>query len=333
MISNHRFLTVVKFILPLVMLVVLTGRPASCDTKADDTVAFVNGTKLSRTALDQEVSAIQQRMQMGGQTLSAEQSSELQGTVLDRMIDRELLFQASKKEGVKIEEKSISEEIAKFKGQFPSDEAFKETLTNMQLTEEDLKGEFGRGLAIQEFVEKSIISKIAVSDDDIKKFYDENKDEFRQAEQVRASHILVSIAENADEATKKAAREKIVDLQKQIKGGADFAELAKTNSQCPSSAMGGDLGYFTKGRMVKPFEDAAFGLKNGEVSDIVETNFGFHLIKVTDRKEESMQKYDDVKERIGDFLKQQKGQERIEGYLAETRKGAKIEKKLETAAN
>lgn len=333
MISNRFFLSRVMFILPLVMLVLMAGRPASCDTKADDTVALVNGTKLSRSALDQEFSAIQQRMQMGGQMLSEEQSKELQSTVLDRMIDRELLFQASKKEGVKVEEKSITEEVDKFKEQFPTEDAFKEVLTGMKMSEADLRGEFSRGLAIQEFVEKSIVSKVSISDDEAKKFYEENKEEFRQQEQVRASHILVSIDENADDAAKKAARDKITALQKDIKGGADFAELAKANSQCPSSAMGGDLGYFTKGRMVKPFEDAAFALKSGEVSDIVETNFGFHLIKVTDRKEESVQKFEEVKERIVDFLKQQKAQEGIEGYLADTRKGAKIEKKLESAAN
>jgi peptidyl-prolyl cis-trans isomerase C len=102
--------------------------------------------------------------------------------------------------------------------------------------------------------------------------------------------------------------------------------LAKEFSECPSNIKGGDLGYFGRGKMVKPFEDAAFALKTGEVSDIVETRFGYHLIKVVDKKPASVMGYEDVKDQVGQFLKKQKTGKELKGYIEELRKKAVIEK-------
>lgn len=149
-----------------------------------------------------------------------------------------------------------------------------------------------------------------------------------EPEEVKASHILIKVEPTADDATKAAARKKIEDLQQKLKAGGDFAELAKENSEGPSNVRGGDLGYFKRGQMVKPFEDVAYSMKIDEVSDLVETRFGYHLIKVSDKKPEQTLAYADVKDKIAQRLKQEKVEKDATLYVEDLKKGAKIEKSL-----
>lgn len=128
----------------------------------------------------------------------------------------------------------------------------------------------------------AIEGTIQLNPDEVRAYYEQNKARYATAEQRRASHILITVDEGASDADKSAARDKALALRDKIAGGADFAELAKAESQDPGSApSGGDLGYFSASMMVKPFADAAFALKEGEVSQVVETEFGYHVIKLT----------------------------------------------------
>ena len=155
-----------------------------------------------------------------------------------------------------------------------------------------------------------------------------NPNFFKIPERVRVSHILIKVDPKADAAQKAAARKKIEDIQKQLKNGKDFSELAKKDSECPSNAKGGDLGYLMRGQVVKPFEDVAFSLKPGEVSGIVETEFGFHIIKVTDKKPATTLAYEQVKDRLAVNLKKDKVDKEIPLYLEKLKKDAKIERYL-----
>ena len=133
-----------------------------------------------------------------------------------------------------------------------------------------------------------VASQLTISEADLRKEYDAHQERFRQAEERRASHILIQAAKDGDAAALKAAKEKAEALLKQVKANpADFARLAKENSQDPGSAeKGGDLGFFARGAMVKPFEDATFALgKEGDVSEVVQSDFGFHIIRLTGIKE------------------------------------------------
>jgi peptidyl-prolyl cis-trans isomerase C len=144
---------------------------------------------------------------------------------------------------------------------------------------------------------------------------------------VRASHILITPKPEpgADPNKAKAdAKKTAEDLLKQIKGGADFADLAKKNSSCPSAAKGGDLDWFGKGRMVPEFDKAAFAMKVGEVSDIVETQFGYHIIKLTARRAAGTMSFEDAKPDIMEFLKQTKQKQFYDEYLAALTKSANI---------
>lgn len=125
---------------------------------------------------------------------------------------------------------------------------------------------------------------------------------------------------------KDEARKKIDTIQEKLKSGADFATLAKDESDCPSKEKGGDLGYFGKGQMVKPFEDAALALTPGQTSGVVETQFGYHIIKLTDKKPEGIMPFADVKDQLIQYLKQEKVKTELDSYIASLEKTAKIEK-------
>jgi len=169
---------------------------------------------------------------------------------------------------------------------------------------------------------------IAVTDADAKKHYDENIEEFQVPEKVRASHILISTRPtdpNADPNQLKAqAKTKAEGLLKKVKEGEDFAALAKENSDCPSKAQGGDLGSFARGQMVPPFEAAAFTLKAGQISDLVETQFGYHIIKVTEHQDPNQIAFDKAKMGIINELTQEKRQEAARKYVDSLRQSAKI---------
>jgi peptidyl-prolyl cis-trans isomerase C len=183
-------------------------------------------------------------------------------------------------------------------------------------------------LAIQQFIDAHIAQKATVSDQEIKTFYESRPALFKQPEQVRASHILIKVEPQADESHKTAARKKIQKIQQRLQKGEDLAALAQEFSQCPSSAKGGDLGYFRRGQMVKPFEEAAFALKPGEVSDVVETKFGYHLIKVIEKKSETTIAFEDIKDRLEQYLKQEKVQKEVSLYAQKLKEKAKVERFL-----
>ncbi|MCT4543455.1 MAG: peptidylprolyl isomerase [Vallitalea sp.] len=139
---------------------------------------------------------------------------------------------------------------------------------------------------LQRYAVQKLLEKVTVNEEDMKKYYEENKESFVSAEEVRAKHILVKEEEEAKK------------VKEEIEAGKSFEEAAKEYSTCPSKDKGGDLGFFSKGRMVPEFEKAAFELEIGELSDLVKTQFGYHLIVVEEKKESSIKTFDQVKEQI-----------------------------------
>jgi peptidyl-prolyl cis-trans isomerase C len=174
-------------------------------------------------------------------------------------------------------------------------------------------------------VEKEIATQVVVSDADVHEFYTGNKDKFEQPEQARARHILVQVDEKADEKTRQAARAKADDLLAQLKGGANFEELAKKSSDCPSAPQGGDLGFFAHNQMVPAFDEAAFALKPGETSGVVETEFGYHIIRLEEKKAPGLVPEQQASGKIREFLLSQKTVAAVEQRVKALRENAKIE--------
>ncbi len=291
-----------------------------------DPVAKVNGTAITNKDVDRAVKVLLTQNRVP-QPAPPEILKQAQSAATEQLISAELLYQAGQKMEIKDLDKQVQEKIAQNKAKFPSTEEFDKAMKSLEMGQKDMEEFTRKDIVINNLIEKNIISKITVPDADVKKFYDDNLEKFFQkGDSVKASHILIGVDEKATPEERKKAKAKIEAIQKKIKAGEDFATLAKTDSTCPSKDQGGDLGVFTKGQMVAPFEKAAFALKPGEVSDIVETQFGYHIIKLTEKNAASTEKFDDVKAKITEYLKNQQGQKAVASYVEELKAKAKIEK-------
>ncbi|MFO7838859.1 MAG: peptidylprolyl isomerase [Desulfosalsimonadaceae bacterium] len=291
----------------------------------DNYVAVVNGTKIPRDRLDQQLTMLKQRFASQGQQLDEKKMADIKNSVVQNMVEKELLYQKSSELGIKVDSEQVQEQLASFKNRFNDEAQYKQRLASMGYTEDQLRHEIQQSMAIQQLIEEEIASKIDITDEDLKSYYDNNSKEFENPKQVKARHILIETGKEADEKEKQAARKKIEKIQKRLEGGEKFSELAKEKSDCQSSESGGELGFFSKGQMVPPFEKAAFSTEPGSVSDIVETRFGYHLIKVEDKKAASKESFDDVKDDIKEQMRQQKIQEKLPGYVENLKEKADIE--------
>lgn len=303
----------------------VAGAGAADKGASGASVATVNGVAITQGDLDRDMSRYERQMAMLGQVPNQAQLGEIKSKVLDSLIGREVLRQEAQKVGIKVNDAEVDTRVASLKNRFPSEKDFADTLAKMSLTEPELKAQFAQEMGISKLIDQEVGSKVTVTDEETKTFFDANPDLFKTPEMVRASHILVMVDQKATDAEKAKAKEKITGIQKRVQAGEDFAGLAKQFSDCKSSTSGGDLDFFQRGQMVGPFEDAAFKLNPGEVSDIVETQFGYHLIKVTDKKPAEAKSYDQVKDELAKYLKQQKVSQQLSQYIDQLKSKDKIE--------
>lgn len=202
---------------------------------------------------------------------------QLRQKALDALIDRELLWQESQKRGVVISDADVSNQVEQMRTAMGGPEKFARRLEDAGFDEAGFAEYTRRELAAQQMFAE--LTKVAEPDEQaVRAFFDEHRSEMSQPETVQARHILVKVAQGADAATEEAARLRLVEMQGKIAQGADFASVARTGSEDASASEGGELGYFSRGRMYPAFEAAAFALKSGELSEPVRTPLGWHLI-------------------------------------------------------
>lgn len=183
-------------------------------------------------------------------------------------------------------------------------------------------------MAVRAFIEDSIRSRLSVSVEEARAFYDENPENFTQQEHVHGRHILITVPDAADEAAEEDARQRIDAVAMRIQGGEDFAVVAREESEDPGSGpRGGDLGFFRPGQMVSPFDSVAFALPTGVLSDPVRTRYGYHLIEILQKQEPRLIPFEELESRLMDGLLAQKTQEEVEALVESLRKKAKIRKK------
>ncbi|MGB4600065.1 MAG: peptidylprolyl isomerase [Trichlorobacter sp.] len=319
-------LVTIAMLTPAVCLAVeLTPKkmPVAASKALSDPVARVNGVPIAAADFAKAYKALSAAQ--GGAQVPPGKEQEAQQFVLNQLISAELMYQLGQKTPVADMDKKVDETITRLKGRFKTEDEFRKGLDQQGLNEKELRELIRRNVVIENHIEQTIASKIKVTEQEIREFYDKNPETFTMPEQVRASHILITVDSKASADDKQKARAKADELLKQVKAGADFAKLAKDNSGCPSNKQGGDLGYFSKGQMVKPFEDAAWAMKPGEVSGVVETQFGYHIIKVTEKRAKDKMPFDALKGRIETSLKQRKIGEQVNAALDTAKKAAKIE--------
>lgn len=306
-----------------IMLFTVFQAQAAENSDGSGNVAVVNGTVISQEQFDRNMIPVQEYIEASGNSLSAADLAKVKKTVLEEIIRNELLYQECLKNNVEIDDDEVNKKYESTKSQFSSDAEFQQRLKELKNSEELYKSQIKRVLAIQRLINQKF--KPTVTDQEIRKYYDDNPDQFKQKSQVRASHILISVDSSATKAQRDAARKEIEALLARIKGGEDFAAVAKEKSQCPSSANGGDLGFFSRGETVKPFEDAAFSMKLGEISNIVETQFGYHLIKLTDKRDEKTIGFDEARQEISKVIKKEKIADSYNEFYTDVRDKAEVD--------
>ena len=274
----------------------------------------VNGKEIYKAEVDFFAAPVIERAKAMGQQMTPELEQQLYDQWTNQLISRELLIQHAEKEKMVVSDQELNTGVTQAKQQ------------GLNMPDDDLNKVIKEELMIAKVIEEIIVPKIVVEDKEVEAFYNEKKELFKQPEQVKASHILIKSTETDTPEQKKEQKAKIEGILKEARvGDADFAELAKKHSEGPSGPNGGDLGYFGRGRMVPAFETASFALKVGEVSDVVETQFGYHILKVFDRKEARELPFEEVKEDIRNNLKYEKSSADVEKLVASLRDVAKIE--------
>jgi peptidyl-prolyl cis-trans isomerase C len=310
-----------------------TPAPAKTADKAadlfpDSVVAKGKGVEVKRSQLDDEVIRVKAQIAARGQAIAPEQAALLEKQILQQLIQ----FQLIKGKANDADRADATKEAAKLwedaKTQLGTEEALNLRLKAQGLTREELLAKWSDGALAKDVLIREL--KINITDAEIKKFYDDNPSQFEEPEMVRASHILLSTRDMAtnkeltDE--QKAAKHKLAeDLLKRARAGEDFAKLAKEYSEDPGSKDTGGEYKFPRGKMVKEFEIAAFALNTNQVSDIVTTQFGYHIIKLSEKYPAHKYALAEVSSKIKDYLTQSAIQKQGPEYLDKLQKDASVE--------
>jgi peptidyl-prolyl cis-trans isomerase C len=320
----------VAALLAVMVTLLLTSGPVMAgpdETKTGPAgvVAIVNGVQIPESELIRLMSLVQMQLARQGQRMPQGEISKLRDRVLDRLIGDELLYQETIKEKVSVDKLAIKDHLLQIKNQYPSAVEFERAIAAQGFTETELLKEMERATAIRLLLEEKFEPQAQITDEQVKKHYDDHRSDFEEPSQIKARHILISAENPGDAASKEKARARAQEILNRIKAGDSFEEMAKTHSSCPSAAQGGDLGYFPQGRMVKEFEDVAMALEPGQMSDLVETQFGYHIIRVDDKKAGKPIAYEQIQEQLKQHLFGEKMEALAKAYVDGLKDKAKIE--------
>ncbi len=300
--------------------------PAAPNAIFPAVVARVNGKAILGRDLEQRIQA--QLASIGSpawKNLRDDYRQQLTGENLGSLIANELIYQKATAGGFKATDAEVQTEFAKVAKGFANDAEMNTQLASRGMDRTGLNKELSRALVVAKYIDETITKKIVVSPDEVQKYYSTHPDEFRHPDMVRTSHILILVPEGSTDDQDKLARQRAEALLQRAKKGEDFAKLAKENSMDGSASQGGDIGFYQKGQLAPEYEEAAFSLPVGGISSVVKTQFGYHIIKVTDKKKEGTSTLDEIRTQLMDFLKNQKVEAEMNKNVEELRAKAKID--------
>jgi peptidyl-prolyl cis-trans isomerase C len=290
--------------------------PKPVPAELPSVVADVDGDDIPRAEFETTIQNVESR---AGRPVPPEQRDQVYRGVLEDLIALRLLKQEVARRQLTASDAELAEAMKGMRQQFPTEAAFKQALTAQKMTLEQLREETRTQVLVSKMLQQEVASQVAVKPTEISGFYEKNPDKFQQPEAVRASHVLITVPEGAPPAARAAARTKAENVLKQARAGADFAKLAQTYSDDASKGRGGDLGFFPKGQMVPAFEAAAFALAPNQVSDIVESPFGYHVIKVIEKRPAQSVPFSEAAPRIEQYLRQEQQQAKTKAFVDQLR--------------
>jgi peptidyl-prolyl cis-trans isomerase SurA len=306
---------------------ILTPALLSADTVVEEIIARVNNQIVTRTDYEREQQQLKDEAQQQDPAHAAQVVAEGQKDVLRGLIDRELLLEKGKDLSISADTELIKR-LDEMRKQMKLDtmEDLEKAATAQGVSFEDFKQNMRTEIITQQVIQHEVGSRINISKDDERLFYEQHKSELARPEEVKLSEILVSTEQAGNDEQKiAAAQAKAEDLLKQIKAGANFEDVAKKESQGPSAAQGGDLGFFEHGKLAKQLEDLTFGMKKNDISDVIRTKQGFVILKVTEHQNAGIPAYSEIEPRLQEAVYMQRLQPALRQYLKKLREEAFID--------
>lgn len=265
---------------------------------ANAVVAVINGVSLIEPELNQEINVIMPMNQAYHGKLSEDKMKKIRAEALKNLVDYELMAQDAQRKNIKLTQQALDEEIAKITVKFQTTEALVAAYTGAGFTEKSFVRMFERRLLAEKIRQLEVDAKVTVTPEKVKSFYSVNEAKYSKPEEFRARHILLKVEPASTQEERTRIRTKAEDILKKITKGADFGELARTESDDLTKIKGGDLGYFHAGQSVEEFEAALFKLKVGDTSAVVESIYGYHIIQLTDRRAPRQIPFEELKDKI-----------------------------------
>ncbi len=246
---------------------------------------------------------------------------------VDNIISTAILKNQARQLNIVTDQAMLDQQIQALSKQFPTPEAFQKALAAQKTTEAELRKNLEESVKMQQVIEQAVKDVPPPTEEDIQKYYENNPKNFLASEQVHVAHILLLVDKNATPEQKEEIKKKIEGIRADIEAAkTTFEDAAKNFSQDTANApKGGDLGFFSRGRMVKPFEDAAFGGEPGTLTPVIESQFGFHIIKIIEKKPAGTVSLEEVKPRIRQYLDQTNKRKVMLQYVNELKAKASIE--------
>lgn len=292
----------------------------------EDVVVTVEGEDITHGQIIQET---QMTLMQIGRQIPPQQLAQMSGQIYESvksdLIAKVLLTKAAERSGLTVSDEDLNKEIDLIATNAPEGSSLKEVLAENKVDFDEWKENLRDQMLVRKLVEEKTAGVTPATDEEASTFYQENIERFKVPETVSASHILIGFTPDDTDATKAVKKKELEKIRAELLDGGDFAALAKEHSNCPSSQHGGVLGTFTRGQMVPEFETVAFTQDVGSVSDIVETQFGYHLIKVTGHQQEGIRPPAEVSQQIQNYLTNQKMQDVMMAYIGQLKEKAGIE--------
>lgn len=252
------------------------------------------------------------------------QMDSLRRKAVEQAIGAKLLFKEAERRNIQVPDEEIDRSVFGMARQLGGMEKLRAQLKRQGLTESIFRAQIRRGRRVDKLVAEVTGAVPDPTEEECREYFEAHESEYRKEERVLAQHILVTPKDSTPEA-KAAARTKLEEIRDRVKNGADFGDEATAHSDCPSGKNGGSLGWFSRGMMVPEFENAAFGMSVGDVSDIVETQFGYHIIYKTDHEAPAQADFADAADTIRDLLIHSRRGEALTHFVEGLKKNAKIE--------
>lgn len=303
------------------------GQPAPAPVKPvpavlPTVIATVNGEQVQRWELE---TALKQAEANNGGPVPADKRDSIVRTIIDELVTYHLLAQEARGRKIDVTDAEVDAEMAMIRKGFPTEEAYQQALLMQGVTADQLRQVTRLGMQARKIIDTDVTTKVAIQDAEVDAFYNGNLDRFKQGDTVHISHIYFAVPPDAPPTQKNQARAAAQETLKQLKSGGDFAALARERSSDQSAVNGGELGFVEKGQMPPDFEAAAWALKPGTISDVVELSSGLHIIKVHERRGPRTAPLAEVRDNLKQFLLGQQRQTRLDALIAQLKAKTNIQ--------